>query len=85
MLLSTSVAMRLEPLAETATEGGTMRRTITHVYNFANGMTMVFDQYGQQMPDYQGYTEQVMPKIRAAGFASEVPLFHWKAKVEHAD
>lgn len=46
---------------------------ITNVYSFTNGMTMVFDQFGQQMPDYQGRTEEVVPKIRAAGFTGEIP------------
>jgi hypothetical protein len=27
---------------------------ITHVMRFANGMVAVFDQHGQQMPEYQG-------------------------------
>jgi hypothetical protein len=37
---------------------------ITHVYTFPNGMCMVFDQHGKQMPDYQGRTEEMLPKIR---------------------
>ena len=38
---------------------------ITKVYVFGNGMVMVFDQNGQQMPDYQGRVEQVRDKIRS--------------------
>jgi hypothetical protein len=38
-------------------------RTITSVYHWANGMTMVFDQHGEQMPDYQGPTEEVRERI----------------------
>jgi len=41
---------------------------ITNVYSFTNGMTMVFDQFGKQMPQYQGYTHEVMPLIKATGF-----------------
>jgi hypothetical protein len=39
---------------------------ITNVYKFANGMVIVFDQHGQQMPEYQGRYEDVIDKIRAA-------------------
>jgi hypothetical protein len=53
-------------------------RRITNVYNWANGMTMVFDQYGEQMPEFQGRTDEVMPKIRAAGFTQEVPTRQWR-------
>jgi hypothetical protein len=52
-------------------------RVITSVYSFVNGMTMVFDQDGKQMPDYQGRTEEVMPKIRAAGYTESVPVQEW--------
>lgn len=40
-------------------------------------MTMVFDQYGQQMPDYQGRTEEVMPKLRDAGWTEPVQTYKW--------
>lgn len=46
---------------------------ITSVYSFTNGMTMVFDQNGKQMPEFQGLTAEVMPLIRAAGFTGDVP------------
>ncbi len=46
---------------------------ITHVYLFENGMCMVFDQYDQQMPEFQGRSEEFIPKIKAAGFAGEIP------------
>ena len=36
---------------------------ITAVYVFANGMAMVFDQFGHQMPDYQGVWEEVKEKV----------------------
>ncbi len=39
---------------------------ITHVYLWSNGMVMVFDQFGQQMPEYQGCYEDVVDKINAA-------------------
>lgn len=38
---------------------------ITNCYVFGNGMVMTFDQYGQQMPDFQGPQEEVRDKIRA--------------------
>jgi hypothetical protein len=53
--------------------------TITNVYSFTNGMTAVFDQHGQQMPEFQGRTEDVMLKIRAAGYTPDVPLASWHA------
>lgn len=40
-------------------------REITNVYVFTNGMVMVFDQFGQQMPEYQGFREEVIDKIKA--------------------
>ncbi len=40
-------------------------RYITHVIIWQNGMVMVFDQYGEQMPEYQGRQEEMIPKIRA--------------------
>jgi hypothetical protein len=53
---------------------------ITNVYSFANGMTMVFDQHGKQMPEFQGPTDEVMPKIRVAGFTGEVPYGEYRPK-----
>lgn len=53
-------------------------RRITNVYNWANGMTMVFDQFGEQMPEFQGHTEEVMPKIREAAFTDGVPISKWR-------
>lgn len=29
-------------------------RVLTTAYHFTNGNTMAFDQFGQQMPEYQG-------------------------------
>jgi hypothetical protein len=59
---------------------GTMddKPRITNVYTFANGMCMVFDQYGQQMPEFQGRTEEYMPKIKAAGYTGDIPHGSWK-------
>ena len=50
---------------------------IENVYNFANGMTAVLDQFGEQMPEYQGRTEEVMPKIFAAGYSKPIPAVFW--------
>lgn len=49
---------------------------ITKVYAFGNGMCMVFDQYGQQMPEYQGKTEEMRGKIRAA-YAGPIVSTDW--------
>jgi len=51
---------------------------ITSVYSFGNGQTMVFDQFGKQMPDYQGATEEVVPKIKEAGYVGEITACEWK-------
>ncbi len=40
-------------------------RHITHVYLWQNGLCMVFDQFGEQMPEYQGRYENVADKINA--------------------
>lgn len=40
-----------------------MNRKITKVYFWTNGMVTVFDQFGEQMPDYQGRREEVIEKI----------------------
>ncbi len=50
---------------------------ITNVYRWANGMVMVFDQFGHQMPDFQGPAAEVLPKIRAAGFHADLPITEW--------
>lgn len=34
-------------------------------YAFPNGMLMVFDAHGQQVPRYQGRTEDYLPRLRA--------------------
>lgn len=39
---------------------------IKNVYVFGNGMVMTFDQYGKQMPEFQGRDCEVREKIRAA-------------------
>lgn len=45
---------------------------ITNVYVFGNGMAMVYDQYGKQMPEFQGRAAEVLPKIRDAGFYDDI-------------
>lgn len=45
-----------------------LERKIKRAYVFQNGMTMVFDQFGEQMPEFQGRQEEMVPKIKAAGF-----------------
>jgi hypothetical protein len=39
--------------------------TMAKAYVFGNGMVIAFDQFGQQMPDYQGPLAEVQDKIRA--------------------
>lgn len=50
---------------------------LENVYNFTNGMTAAFDQFGKHMPEYQGRTDEVMPKIYAAGYSKPVPTVFW--------
>jgi len=38
---------------------------IDHAVKFSNGMVMVFDENGEQMPEYQGRYEEVKDKILA--------------------
>lgn len=38
---------------------------IDHVIRFSNGMVMVFDEKGEQLPEYQGRYEEVKDKILA--------------------
>ena len=51
---------------------------ICEVYNFTNGMTMVFDQRGQQMPQFQGRTTEVISKIGAAGWTGTPAYGAWQ-------
>lgn len=46
---------------------------LTSAFSFTNGMTIAFDQHGQQMPEYGGRTTEAVPKIRAAGFTGKIP------------
>lgn len=46
-------------------------RLIKRAIGFPNGMMMVFDWNGQQMPEFQGRTVEMIPKIRAAGFKGD--------------
>jgi hypothetical protein len=48
--------------------------TISAVFHFPNGMVAVTDQYGEQMPAYQGRYEDVREAIVAAGF----PESRWR-------
>lgn len=55
---------------------------ITTVYTFVNGMTATFDQYGKQMPDFQGLTSECVPKIRASGFTGDIPYGEYRPRAE---
>lgn len=52
---------------------------IDHVIKFDNGMVMVFDEKGEQLPEYQGRYEEVKDKILADAPES-AKFFHgiWK-------
>ncbi|MBJ6986047.1 hypothetical protein [Devosia sp. MC521] len=55
-----------------------LTREIAEVYHFTNGMTLVFDQHGEQMPEFQGRTTEVLPMLRAAGWDRPVVgLYSW--------
>jgi hypothetical protein len=43
-------------------------KRIKSVILWQNGMVMVFDDDGQQMPELQGPKEEAMRKLRAAGW-----------------
>jgi hypothetical protein len=49
-----------------------MTRRIESAYRFTNGQLMVFDENGQQMPEYQGLAEEMIPRLREAGFKGKV-------------
>ena len=53
---------------------------IAAVYEFTNGMVMVFDEAGHQMPEYQGRLEEVRKKINDA--APDVPWSYgsWRGR-----
>lgn len=45
-----------------------MTATISKVCAFPNGMVMVFDLSGEQLPEYQGLAEEVEPLLEAVGW-----------------
>lgn len=51
-------------------------RRITEVIEWQNGMVMVFDQFGDQMPEFQGRVENVKAKIKEA-FDGEWKQGNW--------
>lgn len=50
---------------------------IAKVYHWSNGMTMVFDHDGKQMPEYQGPTEKVLPILRENGWIGPKQVRNW--------
>ncbi|MBA7689341.1 hypothetical protein ES703_97847 [subsurface metagenome] len=55
---------------------------IKTVFRFRNNMVMVFDKWGEQIPEYQGQYEKVKESIFALGFTDagelrEVPREEW--------
>jgi hypothetical protein len=51
---------------------------INRVVRWDNGMVMVFDEYGEQMPEFQGEYSQVIDKILAAGWKGEIDHLNWR-------
>jgi hypothetical protein len=50
---------------------------ISHVYIWQNGLVMVFDQFGEQMPEYQGEEAEMLPKIREV-YSGTITWAVWK-------
>lgn len=53
------------PIDETKTIEGSLVevRVPTHIIHWQNDMLMTFDQFGEQMPEYQGVYEETINKI----------------------
>lgn len=49
---------------------------IKTVIRIKNNMVMVFDEEGEQMPEYQGYYDEVKERIRADAAGGSV-FNHW--------
>lgn len=47
---------------------------VTHAIEFGNGMLMVFDCYGHQVPEFQGRADEMIPRLRAAGFSGNIEM-----------
>lgn len=50
---------------------------IKNVYAFTNGNVMVFDEDGQQMPEFQDHMDKAIPKLIEAGYRGDVLYAHW--------
>lgn len=60
-------------------------KRLTTVFHLENGMIMAFDQFGAQMPEYQGRAEEALPKIRRDAPDLVVQRGAWIARVgDHA-
>ena len=57
----------MEEIDDIIPEGG----TVTQVYLFTNGMAMVFNQHGKQMPEFQGRIQEAFYKMHEAGVNPE--------------
>lgn len=65
---------------ELAFDEDTVLGEIRKVYKWQNGMVMVFDQFGEQMPDYQGRYEEVREKILSdASVKTEFFVADWRS------
>ena len=54
--------------------------SIKTVYVWQNGMVMVFNQRGEQMPRYQGHKNDVLPKLRR--LKTQFPHIEWHEDCE---
>jgi len=50
---------------------------VATVILWQNGMVMVFDRDGQQMPEFQGPEAEALAKLRAAGWTGEPERRAW--------
>lgn len=51
-------------------------RPIRSVHVFENGMVMVFGHDGQQIPEYQGHKNEMLPAIRAV-YSGPISAAQW--------
>jgi hypothetical protein len=56
-------------------------RRIKRVIVWQNGLTMVFDQYGEQMPEYQGRLDEIEETLAAAFPRERWEYGNWQSGV----
>lgn len=55
--------------------------TPTKAVLWTNGMLMVFDQHGQQVPEYQGVGTECLPRLRADFPDCPVEGHDWRSEM----